>query len=177
MDTVQDRMPEEELTRLVEAHQLALLRLCYAYLHDRALAEDAVQETFLKAYRGSGQFRGDASPKTWLSRIAINTCRDMRRSGWFRHMDRRVTPEMLPEPASQPSRLDDAVTVEVMRLPVRLRECVLLYFFEDMSTVEIAQTLHISQQAVSGRLNRAKAKLRRALADREETGERRDNNG
>ena len=61
METVKGpcRSAEEEITRLVEEHQLALLRLCFAYLHDRALAEDAVQETFLKAYRKLDQFRGN----------------------------------------------------------------------------------------------------------------------
>ena len=60
METVKGpcRSAEEEITRLVETHQLALLRLCFAYLHDRALAEDAVQETFVKAYRKLDQFQG-----------------------------------------------------------------------------------------------------------------------
>ena len=52
---------------------------CFACLNDEALAEDAVQETFLKAYRALDRFRGDAEEKTWLLRIAINTCRDLRR--------------------------------------------------------------------------------------------------
>ena len=55
------------------------------------------------------------------------------------------------------------VSVEVMNLPIRLKEVVLLYYFEDMNTTEIAETLRISQQAVSGRLLRARAKLRKAL--------------
>ena len=59
METVKGpcRSAEEEITYLVETHQLALLRLCFAYLHDQALAEDAVQETFLKAYRKLGKFK------------------------------------------------------------------------------------------------------------------------
>ena len=66
---------------------------------------------------------------------------------------------------------DDAVSVEVMNLPIRLREVVLLYYFEDMNTNEIAETLRISQQAVSSRLMRARARLRKALSN-EEGGER-----
>ena len=65
---------------------------------------------------------------------------------------------------------DDAVSVEVMNLPIRLREVVLLYYFEDMNTNEIAETLRISQQAVSGRLMRARAKLRKALGNEERGG-------
>ena len=173
METVKGpcRSAEEEITRLVEEHQLALLRLCFAYLHDRALAEDAVQETFLKAYRKLDQFRGNASMKTWLSAIAINCCRDMSRGSWFRHIDRSITIEQLPERAEETKPEEDAVSVEVMNLPIRLREVVLLYYFEDMNTTEIAETLRISQQAVSGRLMRARAKLRKALGGTER-GER-----
>ena len=167
MDTVQgpNRTPEDRLTHLVEVHQLALLRLCFAYLHDQTLAEDAVQETFLKAYKALPAFKGQASEKTWLSRIALNTCRDMRRAAWFRHTDRRFTPDMLPEPAAAVAPRDNTVTLAVMGLPVKLRECVLLYYFQDMNTNEIADTLGITQQAVSGRLMRAREKLRQALGD------------
>ena len=164
-----DRRREEKLTELVSLHQTALLRLCYAYLHDQALAEDAVQETFLKAYQGLEQFRGEANEKTWLSRIAVNCCRDAMKSGWFRHINRRVTPDMLPEAAQERTEKDDALTVEIMTLPLKMRECILLYYFEDMNTLEIAQTLGISQQAVSSRLLRARNRLRKALERRERT--------
>ena len=73
--------PEKKLERMVDLYQLPLLRLCYAYLHDEELAKDAVQETFIKAYRNLGSFRRDASERTWLNRIAINTCKDMCKSG------------------------------------------------------------------------------------------------
>lgn len=171
MNAVQgpDRDKEQKLAEWVGAHQTALLRLCYAYLHDRVLAEDAVQDTFLKAYQGMNGFRGEASEKTWLSRIAVNCCRDIRKSAWNRHISRRVTPDMLPESAEERSEKDDALTVAVMTLPVKMRECILLYYFEDMNTVEIAQTLGISQQAVSGRLLRARDRLRKALERRERT--------
>ena len=169
MDTVKGpcRPAEEEFTHLVETHQLALLRLCFAYLHDQALAEDAVQETFLKAYRKMDQFRGAANVKTWLSSIAINCCRDIRRGNWFRHIDRSISIDKLPERTEAPDPEGDWVAVEIMRLPIRLREVVLLYYFEDMNTNEIAETLRISQQAVSGRLLRAREKLRKALSNDE----------
>ena len=98
METVKapDSHPEAMLERLVRENQVSLKRLCYLYLHDQAMAEDAVQETFLKVYRSLKDFRGEASEKTYLTRIAINTCKDMLRTGWFRHIDRRVTAEELP---------------------------------------------------------------------------------
>ena len=169
METVKGpcRSAEEEITHLIETYQLALLRLCYAYLHDRALAEDAVQETFLKAYKKLDQFRGNASIKTWLSAIAINCCRDMSRGSWFRHIDRSISVDQLPVRSEEAIPEYDSVTIEVMRLPIRLREVVLLYYFQDMNTNEIAETLRISQQAVSNRLQRAKTRLREALGNAE----------
>ena len=169
METVKGpcRSAEEEITYLIETYQLALLHLCYAYLHDQALAEDAVQETFLKAYRKLDQFHGNANIKTWLSAIAINCCRDMIRGSWFRHIDRSVSVDQLPARSEEAIPEYDNVTVEVMQLPIRLREVVLLYYFQDMNTNEIAETLRISQQAVSNRLQRAKVKLREALSNAE----------
>ena len=157
---------ENVLNRLVQEYQGALLRLCYAYLHDRSLAEDALQETFLKAYRNLDRFRGDASEKTWLMKIAMNTCRDFRRTGWFLHTDRAMTPDRLPEPSVSGSEQDREITAEVMRLPVKLREVVLLCYYQSMTTVQAAQALGITQQAVSARLLRARAKLYNVLGGR-----------
>ena len=84
VDTSAGASREQELVRLVDAYQFSLRRMCCAILRDRALAEDAVQETFLKAYKTLDTFRKESSEKTWLMRIAINTCRDFRRSAWFR---------------------------------------------------------------------------------------------
>lgn len=157
------RTPEEIITHLVETHQQTLLRLCYAYLHDRSAAEDAVQEAFLKAYRSLDSYRGDASARTWLTAIAINTCRDLRRSAWFRLTDRRITPEMLPTPAQIASPEDHDLTTGIMNLPVHLREVVLLYYYQDMSVTEIAAILRITHQAVSSRLQRARRLLKDSL--------------
>ena len=154
---------EETLERLVSLYQFPLLRLCYAYLHDEELAKDAVQETFMKVYKNLAGFDGRSSEKTWLSRIAINTCKDLRRSGWFRHMDRTVTPEMIPEGEYPVPEREQSITLAVMELPARLREAALLCWLQGMTCQEAAETLGISHQAVSGRLNRARRKLQSVL--------------
>ena len=158
-----DQDQNERFERLVNQCQASLLRTCYMYLRDEEQAEDAVQETFLKAYRNIDAFRGESAEKTWLMKIAINTCRDMRRTGWFQHMDRRMTPEMLPEASVPFEEIEEGLIVEVMNLPLRLREVVLLYYYQNMDTNEIAQTLGIARSSVSGRLQRARKKLREIL--------------
>ena len=122
-----DSRPETVLERLIREHEVSLKRLCYLYLHDEALAEDAVQETFLKAYRALEGYRGESSEKTWLTRIAVNTCKDMLRTSWFRHVDRRVTPDMLPESRETRDPYNREIAAAVMNLPATLRDVVLLY--------------------------------------------------
>lgn len=161
-----DSVHEQTLERLVVQYQTELLRMCFLYLRDAELARDAVQETYLKAFRSLDSFRGDSGEKTWLIRIAINTCRDMHRSAWFRHTDRRVTPEMLPVNSGNVEEKDEDVLLAVMALPIKLRETVLLYFYQNMNVKEIAEMLKLSSSAVSARLNRAKKKLRAALEGR-----------
>lgn len=154
---------ESALCRLVEAHQTELLRMCYLILRDMALAEDAVQVTFLKAYRALPAFRGECSEKSWLSRIAVNTCRDLQRSAWFRHVDRRVTPEMLPEASVPFDAEDETLTLAVMQLPTKLRETLLLYYYQDMTLQEIASTTGVAVSTTSKRLTNAKRRLRETL--------------
>ena len=156
-----------ELERLVEEYQTAVLRICYLYLCDRSQAEDAVQETFLKVYKGLDSFRGESSEKTWIMKIAMNTCWSMNHSGWARFFNRRVTPEMLPEAAVPFEEKDDELTRAVIRLPIRLREVILLYYYQGLNVNEIAEALGISQPSVSGRLKRGRERLKAMLEGRE----------
>ncbi|MBQ8137424.1 MAG: RNA polymerase sigma factor [Clostridia bacterium] len=159
---------ENRIERMVILYQLPLLRLCFAYLGDEELAKDAVQETFIKAYRSLANFREDASEKTWLTRIAINVCKDQRRSGWFRHVDRSISLDRLPETAANVEEKDETLTLEIMNLPPKLKEVALLCWFQGMTYSEAAETLGISFQAVGSRLNRARRKLRCALEGSED---------
>ena len=161
---MQEFSPEDrQLTELAEMYQEDLLRVCFLYLQDQGLAEDAVQETFLKAYHALPWFRGNSNPKTWLTRIAVNTCRDIRRTFWFRRVRGNEMPEWIVSCKSNVSEEAIAVSMEIARLPAKLKEAVLLYYYQDMTVNEIAEALGVSQSSVSERLKRAKEKLRLAL--------------
>ena len=124
-DTAPDR--NQAFEQLVDQYQRPVLHMCYLYLCDKSLAEDAVQETFLKVYRGMDSFRGESSQKTWIMRIAMNTCYNMNHSGWFRFHNRRVTPEMMPNKAVQTNEDDAELATAVTKLPLKLREVILLH--------------------------------------------------
>lgn len=159
--------PAAELDRLVEQYQVTVLRTCYLYLRDRSQAEDAVQETFLKVYRSLDSFRGECSEKNWIMKIAMRVCYDMNRSGWSRFFNRRVTPEMVPEASVPFEERDDALACAMMQLPVRLREVILLYYYQGLTVNEIAGILGITQPSVSSRLKRGRDRLKTALEGRE----------
>ena len=162
------RDKNEAFERLVNQHQTALLRYCCLYLKDTEQARDAVQETFLKAYRHWDAYRGECSEKTWLMKIALNTCHDLRRSSWFRFVDRRFTPDDLPPAAVPFTAKEDRLICQVLELPPKLREAVLLHYYQGMQVNEIADALGISHSSVSERLSRAREKLRAALEGRED---------
>jgi len=153
------------LEQLMAQYGTSLWRMCTLQLRDAALAEDAVQETFLKAYRRLDSFRGTCSIQSWLMAIAINTCRDLRRTAWMRHTDRTVTPEQLPQGSAEDTLQDNTVLEAVTALPPREREAVLLRYYQGMSLREVAQALHISENAAKGRLHRANAHLRVRLKE------------
>ena len=145
--------------------EVPLLRTCCLLLRDAALAEDAVQETFLKAWRGWDDYRREASEKTWLMRIAVNTCRDMLRGGWFRRIDRRTDMADLPETPEPFSAPDDTVTRAILSLQDGLRQVVVLRYYQGLTIQETAEVLRISRRTVHYRLDKAERALRAALED------------
>ena len=153
----------ETLDALMVQHGSRLLRLCAMNLRDASLAQDAVQDTFLKAFRQFHRFRGDADALTWLTAIAINVCRDYRRTAWFRHVDRRM--DDLPEQAASFPFPDNTVITEVTKLPDKYREVILLRYYQDMKQKDIAAALGISDRAVRQRLNKANTMLREQLKE------------
>ena len=83
-------------------------------------------------------------------------------------MNRSVTPEMLPGEAVTEEEKNDAELAEaVKKLPFKLREVILLYYYQGMNVNEIADALNISHSSVSGRLKRGKEKLKNMLEGRE----------
>lgn len=146
---------DETLRRLMTEYEIPIRRMCCVYLRDEQLAADAVQETFLRAYLALDGFRGEASEKTWLMRIAVNVCHSMRRTGWMRFIDRRVTLEKLPEPVLNADYGLTELTIDVMRLPRKLIDVVLLHDYQGFTTREVGQMLGIPYQTVISRLKKA----------------------
>lgn len=155
---------------LVRRHQDPVFRLCSRMLGDRSDAEDAFQETFLRAWRALALYRAEASFGTWVYRIAVNHC--------YRILARRPTPRAAPfaeEPQAReasPERevvaRDELAFVEgaLSALGPAQRAVVVMRHVEGLSYAEIAEVLGTTEGAVRSRLNRARRDLVRAMEQR-----------
>ncbi len=150
------------LQQLVEEYGDAMLRLCFLYLHDLHSAEDALQEAFIKLYQKWPTFRGACSEKTWITRIVINVCRSQLRSKWVKRV---VLKNQLEGESFCYAAVieDDTVLKEVSKLKPKYKEVVLLFYYREMKTKEIAAALGLSDSAVCVRLNRARLQLKKQL--------------
>ena len=165
---VPDASRENKLKRWVDAYADTLLRTCYLCLGDMHLAQDALQETFLKAWRGMDKFeqKNVQSEKAWLIRIAMNVCRDHLRSPWHRRVDRRMTPEELPPSMLAAPQEDRDLLIDICRLPDKYKQVILLYHYHEMTVQETAAALHIPAATAYKRLRKGRVLLKNQLTGR-----------
>ncbi len=159
---------------VIRAHQKRVYRILYVLLRDPDEADSLTQECFLRAYSRRAGFRGDASLRTWLTRIAINLVQDhfrSRRLAFWRRLLRgrdregESMPDMHldPEEAFLAGERIAAVWDAISYLPVRRRTAVTLRFAEEMSIAEIAQAMNLREGTVKAHLAHALEGLRTRL--------------
>jgi RNA polymerase sigma-70 factor (ECF subfamily) len=157
-----------DLEGLMDTYSNLLLRLALVMLKDLKLAEDAVQETFISYYTSFGSYRGEASVKTYLSKILINECRQRLRMAWFR---RNVLTSGTDLTAGPCADLFDSVherislTEALMKLDAHSREIMLLHYYNDLSVTEISEVLDKPEGTIKSRLKRGRDKLRIILQE------------
>lgn len=161
-DNNKSGMEEADLTQLLEDYGDAILRLCYLYLGDIHLAQDAVQDTFIRVYQNYGEFRKESSVKTWIVRIAVNVCKNYRRTAWFR-LGRSRTAFEEEDIWYEDKIKDDTLIQEVMSLSSKYKEVILLYYYQELKMTEIAAALNIPLSTVAIRLKRGREKLKQRL--------------
>ncbi len=149
----------EKLRRIMDAYGSSVLRVCYLYLKDYALAQDAAQTTFLKVWRALDTLREGATEKAWVMRIAANTCKSMLKSREFRQYAKNMPLDQFPEPAAEDGLPDDTVLQAVLALPDKYREIVVLHYYQGLPLTEVAQIVRIPQASVRTRLHRARKML------------------
>ena len=181
--TVGARTTQHDQTQAIDADDLArfealyeqfhgyVFRTAYALTGDRGLAEEILQDTFVRAYRHRANLWVDRSPLPWLNRVALNLCytRLGRRRLPTRAMDDVVADTLRdqalgPDELAEHQELCQSVRTGIAALPPKHRHVVALYYLDGLSLQETAEVLGVRLGTVKSRLHYALDALRRELA-------------
>jgi RNA polymerase sigma factor (sigma-70 family) len=162
------RAPQAAATEgLYERHSAKILSYCHHQLGSREEAEDAVQTTFMNAFRALGRGVVPEAESAWLFKIAENVCLSRRRSSWRRGRiespsDFEVIEEIVPGPSRQ---RDELIGIEdaLASMPGQQRRAILLREWQGLSYREISEELELSQSAVETLIFRARRSLAHGL--------------
>ena len=166
-------MHKQTFEEVCAPYSAMVYRHCLHMLRDAHEAEDAAQESMLRAWRAFDRYRGSGAA-TWLFRIAHNTCLDVLKSARMRHEtpvfeDWREThgdpadPSATPEESYLRASEDDRLWQAVLTLPPEQQTLIMLYYGENMSYEDIARAAGLRMGTVKSRLNRAKETLKKRL--------------
>ena len=159
-------LAEQKFQQVMQGHTDYLLRLAYLYIKDWPAAEDIVQDVFLAYYQKFEQFEERSSLKTYLAKMTINKCKDYLKSWRYRkqlitnsfsNQTEKTRDKMIEE--DEKLELADAI----LQLPLKYREVIIYYYFEELSVLEVAQLLSISDNTVKTRLKKSRALLKNQL--------------
>lgn len=170
-------MDPASLEELMAEYGQDVWNFAYFLTKDRSMADDIAQDVFLQAYRHIDSFRAESSVRTWLLKIARNTSLNYRNAAFFR---RAVLMDKLGAAGTHRSAEQDYLEREaanrvwlcVFRLPVKLREALVLHAKYELPVQEIADMLKIPAGTVKSRLFKARKRMKALL----EEGERNDAN-
>ncbi|MFY3790441.1 sigma-70 family RNA polymerase sigma factor [Ureibacillus sp. MALMAid1270] len=159
-------LDERDFQQIMHEHADYLLRLAFLYVKDWPAAEDIVQDVFITYYQKFEQFEERSSVKTYLSKITVNKCKDYLKS--WRYRMQVLTNSFSVRPKNNPNRLvekDERLELAkaVLQLPLKYREVIIYYYFEELSLIEVAQQLNLSENTVKTRLRKARILLKDEL--------------
>ena len=136
-----------------------LLRLAYSYMKNMHDAEDVLQDVFIQLMKNIGIFESREHKKSWLICVTRNLCRNKLKSSWFKKRD-----ELVELPYYDNYKNDDVLDA-VMRLPVKYREVIHLFYYEDYTTAKIAEIIDKKESTVRSLLHRGRSILKDVLKE------------
>lgn len=147
-----------DFEQLVEMYKSTVYSVCYMFVETRAEADDLFQEVLIHLWEGYGKFRGDASLKSWVYRVSMNTCISYKRKKRIKTVPLDIAPDILTGDSAE-SRQTRQLHERISRLEPVDRAIVLLWL-ENLPYDEIAAIVGITSRAVGVRLVRIKEKLK-----------------
>lgn len=153
MEEISSRPSDIENT--VEKYSNMLFKLCFTMLRNNTDAEDAVSEVFVKYLTNQKAFDDEEHKKAWLIRVAANTCKDMLR---FYKIRNHINLDDISAYCKTDN--DTNIVTDLLKLPVKYRTVLYLYYIEGYKTAEISEMLSVSGSAVRKRLQYGREMLK-----------------
>lgn len=160
LSQTQDNL-RERFADAVTTHRRAMYRAARALLSCDADAEDVVSEATLRAWQAFGRLRDEKALKGWLIKITVNCAHEHHR----KTARLSYTDDLEPLAGGAEDRHDFTLWDAVCALPEDYRVATVLFYYEDMTTAEIAKALGIREGTVRSRLSRARNRLRTLLEE------------
>ena len=164
-------LKRETLDEIMVTYGTSILKLTYSYVKNYQVAEDISQEVFITCYMKIDEFKGESTLKTWLYRITINKCKDYLKSWSYKYFiltdnisrfsesEEKNTPERLLILSEEKKQLIH----NIMNLPVKYREVLYLYYYEQLNIREISMLLGINENTLKSRMVKSKELLSKKL--------------
>jgi RNA polymerase sigma-70 factor (ECF subfamily) len=161
-----DEMRDHEA--IIREHADMVRRICFLYLQNSSEADDVFQDVFLKLFQNKTPFANPEHEKAWLIRVAINACKDVRKSFRWRRIHLIQEFEF---PAVEANDIRDDSESEILQvvlsLPKKFKELIYLFYYEDYSVPQIAAMLGKKENTIYSQLHRARGLIRKKLRGEE----------
>jgi len=156
-----------ELEEIMQQHTERLIRLAFYYVKDLQSAEDIVQDVFIKFYDNQQNYEERGELRAYLSRLVVNKSKDYLRSWTYRkiQVQQKVFAKQAIMKRDMLVQQDEQTLVEnaILALPLKQREVLIYFYFEEMPVIEIAELLSIPESTVKTRLRRGRELLKPKL--------------
>ncbi len=162
---------EETIEWLMNEYGRSVVRLAFTFMKKEQLAEDIAQEVFIKCYEKLDTFRNESSYKTWIYRITVNLCKDRLRSWSYKNIiiteffSKSGINKNTPETELMKLEKKKDLSIKVLSLPIKYREVIILYYYEELTYSQIAELLDISMQTLKSRLHRGRLLLKKMIEE------------
>lgn len=151
---------KEYFSVMYENHSAAVYGVCLMYLKNKADAEEAVSESFVRLMENMPVLQNDAHAKAYLLRTAVNICKNSLKSSWRRQV---VHDEDVMAYMTSPE--EKSIMEEVLALPPKYRVIIYMHYYAGYTSREIADIMGLTQSAVLSRLSRGRQKLKDILTE------------
>ncbi|MEO4052900.1 sigma-70 family RNA polymerase sigma factor [Solibacillus sp. CAU 1738] len=156
------------LNQLMVDYATDLKRIAFLYVNDMSECEDIIQEVYISCYQKLSSFRHECSYKTWLIRITINKCKDYKKRWSLKNLIYKpIISSVSTAPSAEEQFINEqtsrSMIEQIAKLPTKYKEVLILYYYQQLTMIEISEILNVNINTIKSRLLRGKKILQNKL--------------